>query len=250
MLERCLAYEPLLRPGQFFSHETAARLFGAPLYETGTDIDISVWDPRTPPRGRGVVGHRVSNVQLASIGSLPVVAPADAWFQLSTRVRRDDLVAVGDYLVTGRRVPGGRSPALSSLDELADAVIRHAGKRGAGHSGWALPRVRVGVDSRPETLLRLLLVRARLPEPEIGVEVEVHGGLKLHPDLAYSRWRIAFDYEGDDHRVRRDVWLRDIERRELMEDAGWRVIRVTAADLFTHPEAFVERVRRVIAGRR
>ena len=61
--------------------------------------------------------------------------------------------------------------------------------------------------------------------------------------------RLAFDYEGDDHRVRRDVWLRDIERRELMEDAGWRVIRVTAADLFTHPDAFIGRVRRIIAGR-
>ena len=45
------------------------------------------------------------------------------------------------------------------------------------------------------------------------------------------------------HRVDRATWLRDLQRRELFEDAGWRVIRVTSADLFGSPDAFVARVR-------
>ena len=208
--------------------------------------------PSSTPASRLDAGECAAIASPASTSTvlrgLPIASAADVWCQLSPLVGREDLVAVGDYLVTGPRSGRGRAPALETVESLAAAAARHARKRGAAGTAWALPRIRIGVDSRPETLLRLLLVRARLPEPEIGAEVpSCHGGLVLHPDLAYSRWRVAFDYEGDDHRVRRDVWLRDIERRELMEDAGWRVVRVTAADLFTHPDAFVERVRRIIA---
>jgi very-short-patch-repair endonuclease len=43
--------------------------------------------------------------------------------------------------------------------------------------------------------------------------------------------------------------MRDITRRELMEDAGWRVVRVTAEDLFDHPEALIARIRSILASR-
>ena len=71
----------------------------------------------------------------------------------------------------------------------------------------------------------------------------------MHPDLAYPRERIAFEYEGDVHRTDRATWMRDLTRRERMEAAGWRVIRVTAADVFAHPDALVARVRRILASR-
>ena len=95
-----------------------------------------------------------------------------------------------------------------------------------------------------ETLLRLVIVAAGLPEPEIGSRVVVAGGsLVLHPDLAYPELRIAIEYEGGGHREA-GRWERDIERRELFEDAGWRVIRVTRHALFDEPEALIARIRR------
>jgi hypothetical protein len=104
--------------------------------------------------------------------------------------------------------------------------------------------VRVGAESRPETLLRLCIVDAGLPEPEVGVAVPVATGtVVLHPDLAYPGLRIAIEYEGERHRDP-GRWERDIERRELFEDAGWRVIRVTAAGL-ADPAALIDRIRRV-----
>jgi very-short-patch-repair endonuclease len=99
-------------------------------------------------------------------------------------------------------------------------------------------------------LLRLLCVRARLPEPVVDFEVAVAGGILLHADLAFPRDRIVLDYEGDDHRVDRATWLRDLQRRELFEDAGYRVIRVTSADLFGDPEAFLVRLRTLLDSRR
>lgn len=54
---------------------------------------------------------------------------------------------------------------------------------------------------------------------------------------------IAIEYEGDDH-CDAGRWERDIERRELFEDAGWRVIRVTRQALFDEPDQLIARIRR------
>lgn len=109
--------------------------------------------------------------------------------------------------------------------------------------------MRHGADSRPETLTRLLLVVAGLPEPVIQPAIEVEDGTEtLHPDLAYLEWRIAFEYEVERHREP-GRWKRDITRREKFETAGWRDIRVTSDDLFAEPVEFTKRVQRSIAAR-
>ncbi|MDP9028102.1 MAG: hypothetical protein M3N46_11245, partial [Actinomycetota bacterium] len=186
VMGRCRAFEPLLLPGQFFSHVTAAMLYEAPLPYALDDrrLDVAVLDPRTPPRGRGVHGHRVTGVGVQFLDGLPIASPADVWRQLGPLLRADDLVAVGDHLVTGRRIRGVRAPARASLDQLRDAAGRHSGKRGAATIASAIGRVRSGVDSRRETQLRLLLVAGGLPEPDLDVEVNVGGGVVLHPDLS------------------------------------------------------------------
>lgn len=249
ILGRCLRYEPVLLPGQFFCHETAALLFGAPLPEAAAEggLHVAVFDPRTPPRGKGVTGHRVSGAGVSIAHGLPVMSAPDVWFHLSASLAGEDLVALGDYLVTPPR--GSTAAAMSTVEQLALACERHAGKRGATRAAWALSRIRVGPQSRPESLLRLLIIAARLPEPTVRFGVGVGGGLTLHPDLAYPDARIAIEYEGDDHRLRRDVWLRDVERRELFEDAGWRVIRVTSRTLFETPTLLIARIRRLLLER-
>ncbi len=60
----------------------------------------------------------------------------------------------------------------------------------------------------------------------------------LHPDLSIPERRIAFEHEGDGHRVDRRQWHLDIERRDVLESEGWRVVRVTAHDLFGNRDAF------------
>ena len=59
----------------------------------------------------------------------------------------------------------------------------------------------------------------------------------------------ALEYEGDGHLTDRTTWLDDIERRELMEAAGWRVVRVISRDIFEYPELFVVRVRCILQSR-
>jgi very-short-patch-repair endonuclease len=164
-----------------------------------------------------------------------------AWAQSSTVLSREDLVAAGDHLVLKVERP------LGSPDQLMSIADSWRGRPGAGRLAWAAPRVRVGVRSRPETHLRLLLVKSRLPEPVVAHPVMVHGGLVLHPDLAYPQVKLALEYEGFDHFNDRRVVEVDIERRELLAEVGWRTIRVTAPQLYGDPARLVARVRRHLA---
>jgi hypothetical protein len=245
LIGRCSAFEPLLLDGQLFSHVTALGLYGAPLppWLEAEPLHLSVLFPRTPPRGEGVRGHSLRKLSGTIHLGFPVAEVGFAWCQSATILSREDLVAAGDALITGPRIAGVRRPGVTTHERLAQVASELWGSPGSARVAWALPRIRSGVDSRPETLLRLMCVRARLPEPLVDHAITVAGGLTLHADLAYADARIVLDYEGDVHRVDRATWLRDLQRRELVEDAGWRVIRVTSADLFGAPDAFIARLR-------
>lgn len=249
VLEWCRAYEPRLLEDQVFSHSTALALWGAPIPRGRVDsLHLAVRFPRTPPRTVGALGHSLKRWEPAVRFGLPVSAPAAAWCESAALLERIELVAAGDALVTGARVPDGRAIPLLTVADLSRALAARSGSPGAGHARWALGGIRTGVDSFTETQLRLLLMRYRLPEPATDGAVAVAGGLTLHADLGYLDARIAIEYEGDGHRTDRQRWMRDIQRRELMEDAGWRVVRVVQADL-EDPTALIARLRRLLVAR-
>lgn len=238
--ELCTVYRDLLPEGAFFSHQTAAALLGIPMPMPldGEPLHISVAYPRHAPGGRGVVGHSLGSVSGKIVDGFPVCAPAQVWCQLAGVIGRDDLVAAGDHLVGARN----REP-LASHFELAETSVALPRTKGAQSRDWALPRIRVGSDSRPESLLRLLLDELGYRGLEVNAPVAVkRGTVVLHPDLSLPRRRVAFEYEGDGHRVDPRQWHVDIERRELLEAEGWRVVRVTARDLFHDRGAFLDRL--------
>jgi very-short-patch-repair endonuclease len=242
--ELCRAYLPVMPEGAYFSHQTAADLLGVPLPAELCDgaLQVSVAFPRTPPRGRGVNGHSLGSVRGAAVDGLPVCRPALVWCQLSGVLDREDLVAAADHLVGARK----RAPVVT-LAELTDAAEALQRTKGARARAWALPRIRFGADSRPETLLRLRLEECGLTGLAVNRPVAVRGGgLELHPDLSLPDRRIAFEYEGDGHRVDRRQWHTDIERRDLLEAEQWRVMRVTALDLFGDRDAFRQRLGRFV----
>lgn len=250
----CESYVPLLGPHQVFCGVTAAILLRMPLphdLAEQTIIHVGARNGAQPRRGVGVRGHRLpSGADIWRIGPLLLTSPIITWGQLSTVLSREDLTAVGDYMVSGVRDGFRQRQPLASIDDIRMAAASCSGNRGAKVLRWASERVRGGVDSRPETLLRLLLVSAGFEEPVIGLSVLVDSGaLTLHPDLAWTKLRIVFEYEGDGHRESKQQFRHDIRRRELFEAAGWRVIRVTADDLGRYRALFLRRVRASVAAR-
>jgi very-short-patch-repair endonuclease len=244
----CSAYAPLLREGEAFSHLTAAALYGVPLPSTVRAGPLHVLRPSSSSRARtsGVVGHRRSRAFASrTVAGLPVVEPALAWRQLCVMLGRHDLTAAGDFLVSGQRVGFARLPALTSIDALSEALEHDGTRRGRAAAAWAIARIRVGVDSRPESLLRLMIVDAGFPEPVVNAPVAVGEGVVWHPDLAFPARRVAIEYQGAPHGDRH-AWKRDTERRERFEDAGWRVLFVTSNDLFRDPGPFLRRLARAL----
>jgi len=240
--ELCRAYLPVMPAEAFFSHTTAAALLGVPLPPEVPDepLHVSVLSPRTAPHGRGIVGHSLRMLAGSSLGGLPVMAPGHVWCQLAGDLSPEDLVAAGDHLIGART----RS-AQVTVETLRALTMRLHRTKGARARAWALPRIREGADSRPETLLRLQLEELGAHDIQVNRPVVVdEGRLTLHPDLSLPDSRLAFEYEGDGHRSDRRQWALDIQRRELLEAAGWRVMRVTAADLFHDRRTFLARLER------
>jgi very-short-patch-repair endonuclease len=96
-----------------------------------------------------------------------------------------------------------------------------------------------GAESPQETRLRLILVGGRLPAPETQIEFRE---LRIRVDMGWREWKVAVEYDGVQHWSDRRQRSWDIERIALLEEAGWVVVRVSAA-MMSRPHLIVERVR-------
>jgi very-short-patch-repair endonuclease len=95
-------------------------------------------------------------------------------------------------------------------------------------------------ESAMETRLRMLLVGAGLPRPEAQVPLHDERGSFLgRPDLLYRKHRLAIEYDGGTHR---DRMVADDRRQNLLQGAGFRILRYTAADLHQAPDSVVRQV--------
>lgn len=255
---RANAYALRMPPTQVFSHMTAALILGVPLprrLERSSTLHVSVRSGADAPLARGVLGHVIRPERLVEVehDGLRVTGPATTWCQLAGDLGLDDLVAAGDFLVTGTEPTRGEVP-LSTLAELSVSLDRHRGARGIRTARAAITEVRYGAVSRRETFLRLAMVRNGLPQPELNFFVlNESGDFVAIVDAAYPEFRVAVEYESDLHREP-DRFRADIRRRERLEDEGWTVVRVTADDLggsSDDPAAHdtVDRIRRRMAAR-
>ncbi len=255
VIDRCADLRVVLDGDAYFSHATAARLWGIPLPQRLADEIHVLTVNAAAVRRPGVVGWRRAGAlpDVRVQRGLPVAAPADTWVMLATMtagrggvVEPEWLVAAADFLISGKRTRWGRETPLATADDLAHALRRHGSGRGARALAWALERVRSPVDSPRETLLRLGLVREGLPEPVVQPAVLTAAGWR-HPDLGYLDHRTLIEYLGDVHRTDRHTWLRDLERVQLFEDAGYRVILAAGDDVtVSGMPAFADRVRRAL----
>ena len=221
--ERAEAYAMWMQPTQFFSHLTAAELLALRMPEgfRPVPLHVSSAPPARAPRSRGVVGHQCSlTTEPLRVGRLLVAGPIDTWLSLGSVLSVDDLVVMGDGLVS-------RFGAVADMGTLTTAVHSFAGRRGFARLATAMPQVRPNTDSARETMLRLLAVRAGFPEPEInGVILNSFGATIAHGDLVFRAHRTILEYDGGGHRTNERQFQIDIARLDELMEEGWRVIRV------------------------
>jgi hypothetical protein len=252
---RARQYAPRLHTGHFFSHETAAAVWGAPLPLEFTPAgEIAVADElalhvsahgHIPfPRTTGVKGHRtlLRLTEVSEHDGLRVSSPAATWASLGA-LPLFDLVALGDFCCRRWRSGPGRPhvgrPPLATIEHLQGML--HAGRRrGADRLRAALDLIREDSWSPRESQVRCVLVTAGLPEPELNVDVFDQRGRFLGcVDMVYQREKVAIEYLGMLHGER---WAQDVERLAALRAAGWTVLEVTSP-LLKRPDELVARVR-------
>jgi hypothetical protein len=230
---RCRGVALLLPPGLAVGGHSAAAWYGAPF--AGAQDPVTVVRP-PDVEWKGPKGVRVHRSQVP----LRIIRDADD-VPLTTAIRTAWDTAALESIGTAVAALDGmvRSGALA----LAD--LREMARAGAGQ--WGVSKVRRAVDlvdpraeSAPESRVRVALVLAGLaPVPQY--EVHSAGQFLGRVDLALPEVKIAIEYEGAYHFEDGQI-VRDDARYARLRDAGWTVVRLSAADL-RDLDAAVARIR-------
>lgn len=213
---------------------SAAALHGAQWISNDSAVELIHTSSRPPP---GVTVHRAlldaDEVQL--MGEWQVTTPARTAFDIGRQGSLRSAVARLDAL--------SRATRVSAAAVLAVAA-RHPGSRGLRQLESALDLADRGAESPQESYLRLLLIRGGLPRPATQIPVYCEdGSVVAYLDMGWPELMVGIEYDGDQHRSDRRQYVRDIRRRDRVEDLGWRLVRVVAED---HPTDILRRVRRAI----
>jgi hypothetical protein len=224
----------VLPPSAAMFGTTAAAWYGLPVPRDEAFHVIVPAGDVVPRRRTGLVPHEGLGEHEWSIQrGLRVTTPERTWLDLASVLGRTQLVIAGDAMVSG---------GLTTVEaiQVVSAVTRR--RRGVVLAREAAALVRSGVDSPPETIVRLIIVDGGLPCPQTGLDVYDDGGGWIgRPDLCYLALKLAIQYEGDVHRTTKKRWRADISRDEVLLDHGWDVIRVTGYDLH-RPAALCHRI--------
>jgi very-short-patch-repair endonuclease len=230
---RCAGVALLLPGGTAIGGHSAAAWYGAPF--AGPHDPVTVLRPpgvlwKGP---RGVRAHRTElagrDVELRD--GVPVTTALRTAWDVAALESTGTAVAALDAMVRGGAV---------DQDALAAMVDRGAGRWGVAKVRRAVALVDPSAESAPESRVRVALALAGVAAvPQF--EVRVGDVFIARVDLAWPEARLAVEYEGAHHFQGAQI-VRDDARLARLDAAGWRVIRLSAADL-RDLDSVVARVR-------
>ena len=112
----------------------------------------------------------------------------------------------------------------------------------------ATAAVAAPADSPMETRLRWLLIQSGLPRPGVQVSLQDAAARFVgRADLYYADMRLVLEYYGGNHRER---LVEDDRRNNLLVNAGYQLLRFTAADIYNRADVVVAQVRAALEGGR
>lgn len=223
----------------FASHASAARVWRVPV-QTRPGEHVTVPDQAHRLRRAGITTHHRPGAAIVVREGVRVSALVDLFVELAEELSLVELVVAGDWMVRRHRV---------GIKELRRAAMRATGPH-ARLARQAARYVRARVDSPMETRLRMLIVLAGLPEPEVNMTVRLVDGDEVRRfDLCWPEVRVVVEYDGRHHVERVEQWEADLDRREEIDDDEWRTLVVVASGIYTEPERTVRRVFRLLERR-
>ena len=229
---RARAASCLVVPGAVVSGRSAAAFWGVDLAGPDADVELSVPPGRNPVRTAGLRVRRcLMPLEHIRRRAGVVVTSAEATaVRLAALLPGDEAVVAVDMLIA------------TGLVDLEPIRFLAASSRGAGSArARRICALADGLaESPPETRLRLLIGRSGLPTPVAQYRVRHEGRVIARPDFAWPDRRVAVEYDGLWH-AEDGQFASDRERLNLLREAGWQVVFVTAADMH-RPERVIARI--------
>ncbi len=223
-LARVVGVHRRLSSPHWFSHGSAALLWGLPLWSTPDRTHV-LQAHRAGGRNDPAVARHVGvpgESERSTVRGLPVTSLERTLLDCTTTWRAGDALVVAD---AGLRA--GADPGV-----LAAMLDARTGRRGVARARAVLAVADPGSESPGESMTRLLLLREGLPIPSTQVRVVTRLGT-FWGDLGWVEWRVLVEYDGRPkyHQSARDELVREKRRHDAIVEAGWRVVRVTREDL-------------------
>lgn len=164
----------------------------------------------------------------------PVTSPARTAFDLGRRGSLRDSVPLLDALAHVTQV---------SAEEVMPLVRAHRGARHLMRLPEALAEVDGRSESIRESLLRLLVIEAGFPRPDLQYTVlDVARRFVARVDLAWPELRLALEYDGSHHDDPAQIAL-DRRRLSALHRCGWSVVVIDRHQL-RNERRVVETIRR------
>ena len=234
---RLAAVAERLPAGAAFSGPTAAWLHGLDLPPCDP-IEVTIPQPIGSGRRAGASIRRaaLAGEEIVLRHGLPTTSALRTVVDIAGRIPLTEGVVAADLALHA---------GLVTVTEIRIYVADHPGAKGVARLRQVVELAEPKAESAMETRLRMLLVLAGLPRPDVQVSIHDHKGRFLgRPDLFYRTQRLAIEYDGGNHR---DRLVDDNRRQNGLVGAGLRLLRFTAADVYGSPDAVAMQVRHSLA---
>ena len=231
-------------PGACLSHRTAAQLWDL----DGVKLDKVEMSGETRHRKHAewLVVHRTAPVarQMQRIRhGVPLTSPARTLVDLAGVWREEALQRAMEHAFRRR---------ISSVNEVHH-VLRRLPTKGRAGTGRLARLLDQGVFS-PEMhseLERQALRKFRrfgVPEPIGQYEVAADDLLLGFVDFAWPKAKVIVEAEGFQFHSGREAWESDIDRYNAITSHGWKLLRLTYADLHDPTGAFFKQLAQAVKG--
>lgn len=199
----------------------ASALHGAAW--VGNDVAVElIWSNTRPPAGIIARAERLQPDEFTTLDCIAVTTAARTAYDLGRHLPRLEALIRLDAL----------KRATAFVDaEVLELTRRHKGARGMRQLLELLPLVDGGAASPQETRLRLLYLDAGFPKPTTQVAVfEGRWKVLRRLDMGWDDFKVASEYDGDQHRTDRAQYIRDQRLMPKVARLGWDVIRAIKED--------------------
>ena len=240
-LECAAVLRRLDRTAVVVSHTSAARLHGL-LVPRSADAGVRLTDPVQFRTGRGyrIAAAALPPEDVVVQEGLPVTTVTRTLADVGREwPLADTVVAVDDAL----------ADRLTTPAQLRAGALAQTHWVGCGRAARAFSLARVGAHSPHETLTRLALLRAGLPEPLLQQAVIVGSRLVAVLDMYWPEHGVFAECDGMVKyaepwrgRTAAEVAWQEKRRHDALLDLDLRGVRITPEDLRDHWRSKVERL--------